>query len=39
VAGFTVDEKDLVVDAFHDRFHVTESAEEDDWWAYVLTRK
>lgn len=38
VAGFTIDEKDMVADAFADRFHLTESAEEDDWWAYVLTR-
>jgi ribosomal protein L11 methyltransferase len=39
VAGFTIDERDLVVEAFSDQFHLTESAEEDDWWAYVLTRK
>ena len=38
VAGFTIDEKPLVLDAFSDRFTVSESAEEDDWWALVLTR-
>lgn len=37
VSGFTVDEKDLVLEAFADRFELTESAEEDDWWAFVLT--
>lgn len=39
VSGFTVDEKDLVADAFALEFDVTETAEEDDWWAYVLTRQ
>jgi ribosomal protein L11 methyltransferase len=39
VAGFTVDEKPLVLDAFEPGFALTESAEEDDWWAFVLTRK
>jgi ribosomal protein L11 methyltransferase len=39
VAGFTVDEKDLVLDAFDGRFALTESAEEDGWWAFVLTRQ
>ena len=39
VAGFTVDEKPLVLDAFEPEFALTESAEEDDWWAFVLTRK
>jgi ribosomal protein L11 methyltransferase len=38
VAGFTVDEKPLVLDAFDGRFALTESAEEDGWWAFVLTR-
>ena len=38
VAGFTVDEKPLVLDAFEPSFTVTESAEEDDWWALVLTK-
>jgi ribosomal protein L11 methyltransferase len=38
VAGFTVDEKPLVLDAFDAGFTVSESAEEDDWWALVLTR-
>ncbi len=38
VAGFTVDEKPLVTEAFTPAFQVTESAEEDDWWAFVLTR-
>lgn len=39
VAGFTVDEKPLVTDAFAPIFDVTESAEEDDWWAFVLTKR
>jgi ribosomal protein L11 methyltransferase len=38
VAGFTVDEKRLVADAFAPDFGVTETAEEDGWWAYVLTQ-
>ncbi len=38
VAGFTIDEKALVRDAFTGAFDVIESAEEDDWWAFVLTR-
>jgi len=38
VAGFTIDEKQLVLDAFHGTFQPSESAEEDDWWAFVLTR-
>ena len=37
-AGFTIDEKPLVLDAFDDTFTLTESAEEDGWWACVLTR-
>jgi ribosomal protein L11 methyltransferase len=38
VAGFTIDEKPLVLDAFDAAFALTESAEEDGWWAFVLTR-
>lgn len=38
VAGFTVDEKALVLDVFDTHFALTESAEEDGWWAFVLTR-
>jgi ribosomal protein L11 methyltransferase len=38
VAGFTIDEKRLVLDAFEASFALTQSAEEDDWWAFVLTR-
>lgn len=38
VAGFTIDEKPLVLDAFEPTFTVSEAAEEDDWWALVLTR-
>jgi ribosomal protein L11 methyltransferase len=37
-AGFTVDEKQLVLDAFAPAFAPAESAEEDDWWAFVLAR-
>jgi ribosomal protein L11 methyltransferase len=38
VAGFTIDEKPLVLDAFERQFTVSESAEEDDWSAMVLTK-
>lgn len=37
-AGFTADEKAFVLEAFAGRFDLSESAEEDDWWAFVLTR-
>ena len=37
VAGFTVNERSIVMDAFAGTLSVSESAEEDDWWAYVLT--
>ena len=39
VAGFTVDEKPLVLDAFDAAFDLSESAEEDDWWAFILARR
>jgi ribosomal protein L11 methyltransferase len=38
VAGFTIDEKPLVLDAFDPGFALTQSAEEDDWWALVLAK-
>jgi ribosomal protein L11 methyltransferase len=38
VAGFTIDEKPMVLEAFADQFQISESAEEDDWWALVLTK-
>jgi ribosomal protein L11 methyltransferase len=38
VSGFNVDEKERVTEALSARFGVTESAEEDDWWAFVMTR-
>ena len=38
VAGFNIDEKDMVLDAFSGAFALSESAEEDDWWAFVLNR-
>lgn len=37
-AGFTQDEKQMVEDAFAPAFAMTESAEEEGWWAFVLTR-
>jgi ribosomal protein L11 methyltransferase len=37
-AGFTHDEKPMVEDAFAPDFSIVESAEEEGWWAYVLTR-
>ena len=38
VSGFNVEERDRVRDAFEPDLMVGESAEEDDWWAIVLTR-
>jgi ribosomal protein L11 methyltransferase len=38
VAGFTIDEKPLVLENFEPAFTLTESAEEDDWWALVLIK-
>ena len=37
-AGFTMDEKHMVEGAFQPEFGITESAEEDGWWALVLSR-
>jgi len=39
VSGFNVDEKPRVTDALAPRFAISEVAEEDDWFAYVLTRE
>ena len=36
VAGFTSDESDMVTDAFAPHFALTESAEENGWWAFAL---
>jgi ribosomal protein L11 methyltransferase len=36
-AGFTVDERDRVVNAFEGRFTTTESAEEDGWLGVVFS--
>jgi ribosomal protein L11 methyltransferase len=38
VAGFTIDERAMVEAAFAPALIVTETAEEDGWWAFVLTR-
>jgi ribosomal protein L11 methyltransferase len=38
VSGFTIDEKPSVLDAFSGSFELSESAEEDDWWALLFTR-
>jgi ribosomal protein L11 methyltransferase len=38
VAGFTIDEKPLVIEAFESAFSVVESAEEVDWWELVLSK-
>jgi ribosomal protein L11 methyltransferase len=38
-SGFTIDEKPLVAGAFAPHFEVIETADEDDWWAYVLARR
>ncbi len=37
VAGFNIEEKAMVEEAFPD-FAIGESAEEEGWWAFVLTR-
>lgn len=38
VSGFNIEEKTMVEDAFAPDFVVTESAEEEGWWAFVLAR-
>ena len=38
-AGFTEDEKHIVEDAFAPDFEITESAEEEGWWAFVCARR
>ena len=37
-SGFTADEKHMVEEGFSPSFVITESAEEEGWWAFVLTR-
>jgi ribosomal protein L11 methyltransferase len=36
VAGFTIDESQMVTDAFAPYLALTESAEENGWWAFAL---
>ena len=38
VSGFNVEEREMVQQAFEPDLMIGESAEEDDWWAFVLTR-
>jgi ribosomal protein L11 methyltransferase len=38
VSGFNVEERQMVAEAFEPDLMIGESAEEDDWWAFVLTR-
>jgi ribosomal protein L11 methyltransferase len=38
VSGFTIDEKAMVLDAFSGTFELSESAEEEGWWAFALTQ-
>lgn len=38
VSGFNIDEKPRVAEALSAQFTVTETAEEDDWFAFVLAR-
>jgi ribosomal protein L11 methyltransferase len=38
VSGFNIDEKPRVEEAAAPLFAITETAEEDDWWAFVLNR-
>ncbi|MEO6214359.1 MAG: 50S ribosomal protein L11 methyltransferase [Vicinamibacterales bacterium] len=39
VSGFNVDEKARVTEALSTHFAITEMAEEDDWFAFVLTKR
>lgn len=39
VSGFNVEEKARVTEALSAHFAITESAEEDDWYAFVLTAR
>lgn len=39
VSGFNIDERDRVTEALTPLFAITETAEEDDWHAFVLTRR
>jgi ribosomal protein L11 methyltransferase len=38
VSGFNIDEKRRVTEALSAQFDLTETAEEDDWFAFVLSR-
>lgn len=38
VSGFNVDERARVTDALAPHFAIAETAEEDDWFAFVVTR-
>src|SRR5688500_82635 len=38
VSGFNIDEKSRVEEALEAWFAITETAEEDDWWAFVVKR-
>ena len=38
VSGFNVDEKERVIEALSGHFEVTEAAEEDDWFAFAVSR-
>lgn len=38
-AGFTVDEREMVLEAFQAELDLSESAEEDDWVGFVLTKR
>ena len=38
VSGFTIDESEMVTNAFAAELALTESAEENGWWAFVLAR-
>ena len=37
ISGFNVEERQMVEEAFASAFAIGESAEEDDWWAFVLS--
>jgi ribosomal protein L11 methyltransferase len=39
VSGFNIDEKRRVEEALATSFVISETAEEDDWFAFVLTRR
>jgi ribosomal protein L11 methylase PrmA len=38
VSGFNIDEKPRVEEALRGSFEISETAEEDDWWAFQMRK-